>query len=51
MSTKPTSVTLDAETEELIKRLGKEMLLGDNKSAILRYAVRFTAKTLLGVEE
>ena len=44
---KPTSITLDEETKELIKRLGEEVLLTDNKSHIIRYAVKYTAMKLL----
>jgi hypothetical protein len=47
MSKKIVAVTLDDETRELLKRIGKEVLFDDNNSHAVRYAVKYTAKQLL----
>ena len=47
MSKKTICITVDDETEEILKRLGKEILLTDNKSHIIRYAVKFASSRLL----
>ena len=49
MSNKTICTTIDNETDKLINRLGKEVLLADkvNVSHVIRYAVKIAAKQLL----
>ncbi len=46
---KPKCITTDEETDKLIERIGKEVLLANkvNVSHVIRYAVKIAAKQIL----
>ena len=44
---KTVSFTIDKKTEALLERLGNELLMDDNKSHVIRYAIKYTAMKLL----
>ena len=45
---KTISIVIDEEMEKIIEELGTKILLTDNRSHIIRYALKFTHKKMIG---